>query len=72
MAELFANSEDPDQTPRSATSDQGFYCLIGTRLRVSSLQWGNTRMQTRENTYREKQEATWAAIEEDNHNHASK
>ena len=72
MAELFANSEDPAQTPRSATSDQGLYCLIVTRLRVSSLQWGNTRMQTRENKYREKQEATWAAIEEDNHNLASK
>ena len=27
MVELFANSEDPDQTPRSAASDLGLHCL---------------------------------------------
>ena len=25
---LFANSEDPDQTPRSAASDLGLHCLF--------------------------------------------
>ena len=32
MAELFANSRDPDKTPRSAVSDLGLYCLPVTRL----------------------------------------
>ena len=27
MVELFANSGDPDQTPRSAASDLGLQCL---------------------------------------------
>ena len=27
MAKLFANSGDPDQTPRSAASDLGLHCL---------------------------------------------
>ena len=27
MAKLFANSGDTDQTPRSAASDLGLYCL---------------------------------------------
>ena len=27
MIELFANSGDPDQTPRSAASDMGLHCL---------------------------------------------
>ena len=39
MAELFANSGDPDQTPRSAASDLGLHCLPITLLRVSRLQW---------------------------------
>ena len=40
MAELFANSGDPDQTPHSAAaSDLGLHCLPITRLGVSSLQW---------------------------------
>ena len=39
MAELFANSRDPDQTPRSAASDLGPDCLPVTLLRVSRLQW---------------------------------
>ena len=26
MVELFANSGDPDQTPRSAASDLGLHC----------------------------------------------
>ena len=30
MAKLFANSGDPDQTPRSAASDQGLHCLSVT------------------------------------------
>ena len=32
MAKLFANSGDPDQTPRSAASDQGLHCLPITLL----------------------------------------
>ena len=38
MAEVFANSEDPDQTPRSAASDLGLHCLPITRLGVFRLQ----------------------------------
>ena len=34
MAELFANSGDSDQTPRSAASDLGFHYLPVTRLWV--------------------------------------
>ena len=41
MAKLFANSGDPDQTPRSAASDLGLHCLPITLLRVSQLQWVN-------------------------------
>ena len=37
MVELFANSGDPDQTPRSAASDLCLHCL--PVLGVSSLQW---------------------------------
>ena len=39
MAKLFANSEDPDQRPRSAASDLGLHCLPITLLGVSRLQW---------------------------------
>ena len=39
MMELFANSGDPDQTPRSAASDLGLHCLSVTLLGVSRLQW---------------------------------
>ena len=39
MVELFVNSADPDQTPRSAASDLGLHCLLVTCLRVSNLQW---------------------------------
>ena len=39
MVELFANSGDPDQTPRSAASDLGLHCLPVTFLGVSILQW---------------------------------
>ena len=39
MVELFANSGDPDQTPRVAASDLGLHCLQITLLRVSRLQW---------------------------------
>ena len=42
MAKLFANSGDPDQTPRSAASDLGLHCLPITLLGVSRLQWVNT------------------------------
>ena len=38
MVELFANSGDPDQTPRSAASDLGLQCLPNTLLGVSRLQ----------------------------------
>ena len=41
MAKLFANSGDPDQTPRSAASDLGLHCLPSTLLWVSRLQWVN-------------------------------
>ena len=43
MAELFANSDDPDQTPRFAASALGLHCLPVILLRVSRLQrvnWG--------------------------------
>ena len=39
LANLFVNSGDPDQTPRSAASDLGLHCLPNTLLRVSRLQW---------------------------------
>ena len=44
MADLFANSGDPDQMPRSTSSDLGLHCLPVTRLGVSSLQWVNPLM----------------------------
>ena len=39
MVKLFANSEDPDQTPRYAASDLGLHCLPISLLGVSRLQW---------------------------------
>ena len=39
MIKLFANSEDPDQTPCSAASDLGLHYLPVTLLGVSRLQW---------------------------------
>ena len=39
MVKLFANREDPDQTPHDAASDLGLHCLPVTLLRVSWLQW---------------------------------
>ena len=36
MIELFPNSVDPDQTPRSVVSDLGLHCLPVTRLGVSN------------------------------------
>ena len=39
MAELFANSGDPDQMPHSAAFDLGLHCLPNTLLGVSRLQW---------------------------------
>ena len=44
MAEVFANSADPDQMPHSAASDMGRHCLPVTLLGVSRLQWVNTSM----------------------------
>ena len=44
MVELFANSGDPDQMPRSAASDLGLHCLPVTLLGVSRLQWVNNYM----------------------------
>ena len=41
MAEVFANSGYPDQTPRSAASDLGLHCLPNTLYGVSRLQWVN-------------------------------
>ena len=43
MAKLFANSEDPDQTPHSAASDLDLHCLPITLLQVSRLQWVNVK-----------------------------
>ena len=37
MAELFANSGDPDQTLHSVASDLGLHCLSVTLLGVSRL-----------------------------------
>ena len=42
MVKLFANSEDPDQTPRSAASDLGLHCLPITLFGVSRLQWAKS------------------------------
>ena len=39
IAELFANSGDPDQMPHSVASDLGLHCLPITLLGVSRLQW---------------------------------
>ena len=39
MAEVFANSEDPDQMPCSAASDLGLHRLPITHLGVSQIQW---------------------------------
>ena len=39
MAEVFDNSEDPDQTPHSVAYDLGLHCLPITLLGVSQLQW---------------------------------
>ena len=41
MVALFANSGDPDQTPRSVASDLGLHCLQITLLGVSRLQLVN-------------------------------
>ena len=38
---LFANSGDPDQTPRFAVSDLGLHCLPDILLGVSRLKWVN-------------------------------
>ena len=47
MVELFANSADPDQTPRSVASDLGLHCLLITFLGVSRLQWVNVYVKSK-------------------------
>ena len=44
MANLFANSDDPDQTPRSAASNLAPHYMPSTLLRVSRLQWVNATL----------------------------
>ena len=39
MAQLFANSEDPDQISHTVASDLGLHCLPVTLLGVSRLKW---------------------------------
>ena len=39
MAELFANSGDPDQMLHSVVSDLGLHCLPNNLLGLSRLQW---------------------------------
>ena len=39
MVKLFANSGDPDQTPRSAASDLGLHCLQMSPLWDARLIW---------------------------------
>ena len=46
MAKVFANSGDPDQTPRFAASDLGLHCLTFTLLGVSRERWVNTPVKT--------------------------
>ena len=41
IVKLFANSEDPDQTPHSKTSDLGLHCLPVTVLGDSRLKGVN-------------------------------
>ena len=42
MGKLFANSGDPDQTPRSEASDLGLHCLPSTLLWITRLQRVNS------------------------------
>ena len=46
MANLFANSGEPDQMPHIAASDLGLHYLPITLLGVSKLQWANVRVPT--------------------------
>ena len=39
LVELFANSGDPDQTPRSVASDLGLYCLPITLYGSPDYNW---------------------------------
>ena len=39
MANIFANSGDPDQMPHSVVSDLSLHCLPLTLLGVSRLKW---------------------------------
>ena len=43
MVKMFANSEDPDQTPRSALSDLDLHSLPVNYLGVSSVQWDKAK-----------------------------
>ena len=51
MVELFANSGDPDQTPRSAASDLGRHYLPITLLGVFRLQWVKKSRSVRKRTF---------------------
>ena len=51
MVELFANSGDTHQTPRSAASDLCLHCLPVTHLGGSSLQWVKGELLKRGTTY---------------------
>ena len=39
---MLANSQDPDQTPRSAASDLGMHCLPRSPKRDARLIWVNS------------------------------
>ena len=39
MAELLANSGDPDEMPQNVASDSGLHCLPVSLLGVSILKW---------------------------------
>ena len=64
MAKIFANSGDPDQTPRSVTSDLGLHCLPISFLGVSRLQivkWDKITCESfyRSVTYQSLKEIGW-------------
>ena len=47
---LLANSEDPDQTPRSAAADPGLHCLPMFRKLDARLKWVNQTGRSGQNT----------------------
>ena len=46
MANLFANTGDPDQMPHSVASDLGLHCLPFTLLGAYRLKWENVNYLT--------------------------